>query len=336
MFLNFKHYFLRMIENLKSYFTRDLFNSFFFFMKNLIGIILVLNILSILIILFSPNSWTYEIISTVYCSGNDDLNKMTGSLNELKEVVKSLSEDGVKHTVEITLSPESNKTVLDLGEKAVTGGAIYAGLKIAQSTPSVAGKVATVAATVAAVSISKGIFGELNKDESPGLAPRTPRSGMPAPGALFKININTSLNSDDTPSSPTDNEFKLFSMYEPSAMDSITTIETTDSGPFGPGIRPCGADSLIKVLNYMVQLSELSIFLLIMLGLNLFIFLVDIEKIRWLNSRPKLLNYLNKFKTTKKGVLLVQYCTTLFSLMIIYYGLSSILFELLRIKTLVL
>ena len=111
-------------------------------------------------------------------------------------------------------------------------------------------------------------------------------------------------------------------MYEPSAMDSITTIETTDS--------------LIKVLNYMVQLSELSIFLLIMLGLNLFIFLVDIEKIQWLNSRPKLLNYLNKFKTTKKGVLLVQYCITLFSLMVIYYGLSSILFELLRIKTLVL
>ena len=112
MFLNFKHSFLRMIENLKSYFTRDLFNYFFFFMKNLIGLILVLNILSILIILFSPNSWTYEIISTVYCSGNDDLKRMTGSLNELKEVVKSLSEDGVKHTVEITLSPESNKTVL--------------------------------------------------------------------------------------------------------------------------------------------------------------------------------------------------------------------------------
>jgi hypothetical protein len=72
---------------------------------------------------------------------------------------------------------------------------------------------------------------------------------------------------------------------------------------------------------------------LVLLGMNLFLTLVDIEKMRWFNSKPKLLNFLNKYKMVINSFLLTQYCLILFCLILILYELNGILIELTRVQS---
>lgn len=67
--------------------------------------------------------------------------------------------------------------------------------------------------------------------------------------------------------------------------------------------------------------------------INLLFIFVEFEKIEWFNSRPKLLKFLDKYKTARKGLLLAQFFLSLISLIMICYGLNGIISELLRVKT---
>lgn len=154
-----------------------------------------------------------------------------------------------------------------------------------------------------ATAAANAIFQEVKKEDS-----------------FFKINTKVESGSKDSPSSPTDSNFTAPSMHESEdGFSSFGSIETTDS--------------LFRVLESMHILSELSIFFLVLMGINLIFILVEFDKIKWINSKPKLLKFLNKFKTARKSLLLVQLFLILISLIMIDYGLNGIINELLRVKT---
>lgn len=159
--------------------------------------------------------------------------------------MKTVAEEGISYNVK--LEPDT-KIVLDtLGGSLVTATSIYAGTKIAASVPSVGGKVAVVVRTMAMTAVANAVIQEVKSEDS-----------------FFKINISVEDSSypKDNPPSPTGSNFTAFSIYEPEdngLPPYIESIETTDS--------------LYRVLNSMLQLSELSVFFLVLMGINLlFIF----------------------------------------------------------------
>lgn len=94
-------------------------------------------------------------------------------------------------------------------------------------------------------------------------------------------------------------------------------------------VRPFIFVNLVNKILFVIE----KVSFLVLLGMNLFLTLVDIEKMRWFNYKPKLLKFLNKYKTVIKSFLLAQYCLILFCLIIILYGLNGILIELTRVQS---
>lgn len=213
--------------------------------------------------MLNPHFWTIEsVFNIVHSEGLDDedendadkdeddadnnLKKVTlETIIEAKETLKSFREDGIKLDVTPTFSQVANSVTSTI----TTAVGVYGGTKIAASVANPMGKAAVIAGTVVITAASKAIVEEISKNQ------------------LFPKIKTESSNVEESPPSPTDTNFTLPSVYEP---------EYFDSSSFLPGIE--STDSLQKVLENLLLLSELNIFFLIILAINIIFIFIDFEK----------------------------------------------------------
>lgn len=285
-------------------------NNIFFLIEKFSLTVMGICIFIILFNLLTPDSWHSNILPSIYCEGGDDeikknfsetLENINNTLNTINNTLDNLNNNGLKHVVGLETS--TDQTISKASDVLLTSTAVYAGTKIASTISNPAGKAAVIAGTVV-VSETLKTINKNNQD------------------SMFKINTSVeSNNSNNSPPSPTGSDFTAFSVSEAGDTKSMIfhNIETTDA--------------LYKALNDLLTLSDLGIFFVFLMLFHFTLIFVDLEKLYFINSRPKLLNLINKSKNNRK--ILVVYLLFLILLCFggLHYGLKGIIIQLLKIKT---
>lgn len=270
---------------------------------------MVIGSIILIVLMLNPHFWTIESVFDIVYSqplDDDDVNNNSlkkaalNSINEISETMKSAREEGLK----LDVTPTFSGLVNNITSTITTATGAYTGTKLASSVSTPLGKATVVAGTVIATVASKTIIEEIGKNQ------------------LFPKTQTDSKDVVTNPPSPADTNFRFPSINEPEKFDNLSFLPNVES-----------TESLQKVLENMLLLSELNIFFLIMLSINIIILFIDFENIKWIKNKPKLLKLFQKSKTVRKTLLMPILLLLLFNSIISYYGLSSIVLALLEYKS---
>ncbi len=215
---------------------------------------------------------TKETIKSI--RGEESIKKtVVETLNETKETIKAIRENRIKLDVTPTFSQLINNITLVF----IIAIGVFVGTKMAAFVPSIAGKAAIIGGSVVVTAITKILIEELEKGKF-----------------LNNENYQSYNNRSNyyyynNPPSPTDNYFIVPSINESTILDSSN---------FLPGVE--STESLQRVLESLLLLSQTNLSILILLYINILFIFINFENLKGIKNRPKLLNMLNKSKTVRK------------------------------------
>jgi hypothetical protein len=278
-----------------------------FFLEKTSFIIMFISTLVLICVLLNPDSWEIKLSSyTVHTMGTDNENlptAVTVTLNELNKILYTVREEGI----EVDLLPNVRQVVNVVSSYLTVLAGFYTGTKLAEMTPTLAGKAAVVAGTVVTTVAAKTIIEETGKDN------------------MFTIKTNNSSNNlkpMENPSSPTNNDWTINSPHESNSLNLNTLLSSLES-----------TDSLQKVIESLLTLSMVSFTLILYILITVILNLKDFTKVKWLNENSKLLKFIERIKVAKTSVIIPILLLLLLISLISCYGLYSVLKALLIYKS---
>jgi hypothetical protein len=276
-------------------------------LENLSLIIMFISVIILIYVLINPNFWEIKLSSHVaYAMETDNKNLPTTSIKTLEEVNKTLTsirEEGIKLDVSPSVQTLINNTTAAL---TVSTGA-YTGIKLAEMTPTLAGKAAVITGTIVATVATKTLVQEAGKNN------------------MFTIETNKSCDDFkpiDRPQSPSNYDWSINNPHESSFLDLNTLLSTLES-----------TDSLEKIMESLLTLSMVSFTLTLYVLITVILNLKDFTKVKWLNDNPKLLKYIERIKVARTSTVIPILLLLLFISLISCYGLYSVLKALLIYKS---
>ena len=163
--------FTKFIEALKKfqlkYFTT---NKVMFFLEKTSLIVMLISVTILINVLFNPDFWEIKLSSyVIYAMENDNenlsraitgtLKKVNNTLNEVNNTLTSVREEGIK----VDVSPNTRQVVNAAASSLTVSAGVYTGTKLAEMTPTLAGKAAVVIGTVLVTVAAKTIVEETGK-----------------------------------------------------------------------------------------------------------------------------------------------------------------------------
>lgn len=285
-----------------------------FFLERTSLIIMLISATILICVLLNPDFWEIKLSSNiVHAMGTDNedlpttvtgtLNEVNNTLNEVNKTLSSVREEGIK----VDVSPNVRQ-VVDVAAASLTVSAgVYTGTKLAEMTPSLAGKAAVVAATVVSTVAVKTIIQETGRND------------------MFTIRTDNSSDNFEPmerPQSPLNNDWTINSPHESNFLDLNTLLSTLES-----------TDSLEKVMESLLTLSMVSFTLTLYVLITVILNLKDFTKVKWLNDNPKLLKFIERIKVARTSVVIPILLLLLFISLISCYGSYSVLKALLIYKS---
>ena len=267
-------------------------------------------------VLINPEFWDIKLSSYIVHleeSDDEDLSvTIVNTLNEVNKTLISIREDGVK----VDVSP-SFKQVVNAAASALTVSAgVYTGTKLADMTPTLAGKAAVVAGTVLATVATKTIIEEVGKNY---IFTSKINPCSEDPKLLESLEDPKLLES---PGSPQNNDWTINSPNESSTLDLSSLLSNLDS-----------TESLQKIMESLLMLSSVSFSMTLFVLITVVLNLKDFTKVKWLNNKPKVLNFINRVKVTRTSVIIPILLLLLFISLVSSYGSYSVLKALLIYKS---
>jgi hypothetical protein len=285
-----------------------------FFLEKTSFIIMFISATILICVLLNPDFWEIKLSSNiVHAMGTDNenlsttvtgtLNEVNNTLNEVNKTLSSVREEGIK----VDVSPNVRQ-VVDIAASSLTVSAgVYTGTKLAEMTPSLAGKTAVVAGTVLATVAAKTIIQETGKND------------------LFTIKTDNSSDNFEpveNPQSPSNNDWTINSPHESNSLDLSTLLSSLES-----------TDSLQRIMESLLTLSMVSFTLTLYVLITVILNLKDFTKVKWLNDNPKLLKFIERIKVARTSVVIPILLLLLFISLISCYGSYSVLKALLIYKS---
>lgn len=284
------------------------------FLEKTSFVIMFISATILICVLLNPDFWEIKLSSNiVYAVGTDNenlsttvtgtLNEVNNTLNEVNKTLSSVREEGIK----VDVSPNVRQ-VVDIAASSLTISAgVYTGTKLAEMTPSLAGKTAVVAGTVLATVAAKTIIQETGRND------------------LFTIKTDHSsdnLEPMENPQSPLNDDWTINSPHESNFLDLSTLLSSLES-----------TDSLQKVIESLLTLSTVSFTLTLYVLITVILNSKDFTKVKWLKDNPKLLKFIERIKVARTSIVIPILLLLLFISLISCYGLYSVLKALLIYKS---
>lgn len=316
--------FIKFIETLKELRSKHLITTkVMYFLEKTSLAVMIISATILICVLINPEFWNIKLSSYIVHlqeSDNEDLSvTVVDTLNEVNKTLISIREDGVK----LDVSPSLRQVVNATASALTVSAGVYTGTKLADMTPTLAGKTAVVAGTVLATVATKTIIEEVGKNDiftSPGgLVPR----GEFLPPGTSKINPSSEdPRLPESPGSPQNNDWTVNSPNESSTLDLSSLLSNLDS-----------TESLQKIMESLLMLSSVSFSMTLFVLITVVLNLKDFTKVKWLNNKPKVLNFINRVKATRTSVIIPILLLLLFISLVSSYGSYSVLKALLIYKS---
>lgn len=304
-----------LIEALKEFKLKYFSTSkVMFFLEKTSLVVMLISVTILICVLLNPDFWEIKLLSCVTpAMGTENenlsttisgtLNEVNKTLNEVNNTLVSVREEGIKVDVSPTV-----RQVVDIAASSLTVSAgVYTGTKLAEMTPTLAGKAAVVASTVLATVAAKTIIQETGKND------------------MFTIKTDNSSNnfeSVESPQSPLNDDWTINSPHESNFLDLSTLLSSLES-----------TDSLQRIMESLLTLSMVSFTLTLYVLITVILNLKDFTKVKWLNDNPKLLKLIERIKVARTSVVIPILLLLLFISLVSCYGSYSVLKALLIYKS---
>lgn len=300
--------FIKFIETLKELRSKHLITTkVMYFLEKTSLAVMIISATILICVLINPEFWDIKLSSHIVHlqeSDNEDLSvTVIDTLNEVNKTLISIREDGVK----LDVSPSLRQVVNATASALTVSAGVYTGTKLADMTPTLAGKAAVIAGTVLATVATKTIIEEVGKND------------------IFTSKINPSSEDPrllESPGSPQNNDWTVNNPNESSILDLSSLLSNLDS-----------TESLQKIMESLLMLSSVSFSMTLFVLITVILNSKDFTKVKWLNNKPKVLNFINRVKATRTSVIIPILLLLLFISLVSSYGSYSVLKALLIYKS---